>query len=199
MINLITPLYRYSNIPIVYSTIIHQLTDFKWHLIEGSNKIDNYDLSFLNDDKRVIRYKIDTYHVWGHEQRNYFIDNISANDNDWCYFLDDDNIVSNDLSEISQSNEYIDYDFILFSQKAGLTKRDRLFGKSSNNLSMGAVDIGSFLIKFSLIKKTRIPSVENRNSDGVYGEGMKQFLNTHKFKFIPDKFVTYNALSLIII
>jgi hypothetical protein len=35
MIHFITPLYRYNNIKIIYSTIKNQVDDFNWHLIEG--------------------------------------------------------------------------------------------------------------------------------------------------------------------
>ena len=48
MIHLITPLYRYNNIKIIYSTIINQISDFKWHLIEGDNHIGEESLDFLD-------------------------------------------------------------------------------------------------------------------------------------------------------
>ena len=97
MIHFITPLYRYNNIEIIYSTIKHQVDDFNWHLIEGKNTIGENNFDFLKDDERVKFYKIDTLHPWGHEQRNYFITDIKCNDTDWCYFLDDDNIITWDL------------------------------------------------------------------------------------------------------
>jgi len=68
MIHLITPLYRYNNIKIIYSTIINQISDFKWHLIEGDNHIGEESLDFLEHVDRVNRCKIKIYHQWGHEQ-----------------------------------------------------------------------------------------------------------------------------------
>ena len=192
MIHLITPLYRYNNIKIIYSTIIHQVSNFKWHLIEGDNHIGCESLDFLNDDNRVIRYKIPTYHIWGHEQRNYFITDIKCEDNDWCYFLDDDNIITNDL--IESINNESDYDVILFSQKKGLTEQTRLYGYEGH-LKLGMSDIGSFAIKYGTIKKTIIPSIDQRNSDGHYSEQIAS-LDGVKIKYLSDKFTRYNSLSL---
>lgn len=192
MIHFITPLYRYNNIKIIYSTIINQVSDFKWHLIEGDNHIGEESLDFLNQDSRVIRYKIKTYHIWGHEQRNYFITDIEGENNDWCYFLDDDNVVTNDLIEtINQENNS---DIILFSQKKGLTEQTRLLG-FEGHLKLGLSDIGSFAIKYETIKKTFIYSVEQRNSDGHYSEQIAGLHNI-KIKYRPDKFTRYNSLSL---
>ena len=66
MIHFVTPLYRYNNLKVIYSTIKHQVDDFNWHLIEGSNAIGEGDFSFLKEDDRVKFYKIDTSHIWGH-------------------------------------------------------------------------------------------------------------------------------------
>jgi hypothetical protein len=196
MIHFITPLYRYNNLKIIYSTIKHQLDDFNWHLIEGTNKIGDDDISFLKDDERVKFYKIDTSQIWGHEQRNYFITDIEANDNDWCYFLDDDNIITPDLvSEYNQEKISI-VDFILFSQKCGLTEKIRLYGDGEDRLNLALCDIASFMIRYRMIKKTYIHNISYRNADGHYALGLRQLKDEHIFKYCPEKFVRYNSLSL---
>jgi hypothetical protein len=192
MIHLITPLYRYNNIKIIYSTIINQISDFKWHLIEGDNHIGEESLDFLEHDDRVNRCKIKTYHQWGHEQRNYFITDIAGNDNDWCYFLDDDNVLTHDLVETIK--EFEEYDIILLSQKKGLTEQTRLYG-FEGHLKLGLSDIGSFVIKYGAIKNTLIPGIDQRNSDGHYAEQISQIDNI-KIKYCPDKYTRYNSLSL---
>jgi hypothetical protein len=199
MIHFITPLYRYNNLKIVYSTIKHQIDDFTWHLIEGSNSIGEDNISFLKEDHRVKFYKINTSYVWGHEQRNYFITNINVGDNDWCYFLDDDNVITWDL--ICTYNEEINsnVDLVLFSQKAGLTEKIRLYGDGDHRLDLGLFDIGSCMIRYCLIKKTYIHNINNRNGDGHYALDLRSFKKDHVFKYCPDKFVRYNSLSLEII
>jgi len=195
MIHFITPLYRYNNIKIIYSAIKNQVTDFNWHLIEGSNKIGEESLDFLKSDERVKFYKIDTFHLWGHEQRNYFISDIKCEDNDWCYFLDDDNVVTWDLIKTYNEEKETDVDLVLFSQKQGLTEKDRLWGYE-DRLRLGGCDIGSFIIRYRLIKKTLIPNIEWRNADGHYAEQINGFRNQHTFKFYSDRYVRYNSLSL---
>lgn len=199
MIHFITPLYRYNNIKIIYSTIKNQIDDFNWHLIEGSNKIGEESLDFIKSDKRVKFYKIETHHVWGHEQRNYFISNIKSEDNDWCYFLDDDNIITWDLIKTYNEEKNTDVDFVLFSQKAGLTEKIRLYGDGEHRLDLGLCDIASFMMRYRMLKKTYIHDVVNRNADGHYALDIKKLKNEHIFKYCPDKFVRYNSLSLEII
>jgi hypothetical protein len=194
MIHFITPLYRYNNIKITYSTIINQTSDFIWHLIEGSNKIGEDSLDFLKNDHRVSRYKIDTNYIYGHEQRNYFITNINGNNDDWCYFLDDDNVITQDLIDVANEFKDSNYDVILLSQKQGLTEKQRLYGYKGN-FKLGNCDIGSFLIRYSAIKKTLIPSVSERNSDGHYAEQIASLPNIN-ILYKPEKFTRYNSLSL---
>jgi hypothetical protein len=195
MIHFVTPLYRYNNIKIIYSTIINQLNDFTLHLIEGSNKIGEESLDFLKDDTRVKFYKIDTNYIWGHEQRNYFITNIKCDDNDWCYFLDDDNVITWDLVKTYNEEKDSDIDFILFSQKKGLTENIRLYS-SPQHLSLGNCDIGSFMIRYNFIKRTLLHYIHERNADGHYVEQLKTFQEEYKFKYYEDRFVRYNSLSL---
>jgi len=195
MIHFITPLYRYNNLRVIYSTIKHQVDDFNWHLIEGSNTIGEDDFSFLKEDKRVKFYKINTSHIWGHEQRNYFIQNIKCDDNDWCYFLDDDNVVTWDLVKTYNEEKETDTNLVLFTQKKGLTENIRLYS-SPQHLSLGNCDIGSFMIRYNLIKKTFIYPMNERNADGHYAEQLKTFQEEYKFKYYEDRFVRYNSLSL---
>ncbi len=192
-VHFITPLYRKNNIRIVYSNIFNLLNDFNWHLIEGSKTIGEESLDFLNSDKRVYQYKIDTNFEYGHEQRNYFIKNIKCNDRDWCYFLDDDNIVTQDLIDVLSSEKDGDIDVILFSQKKGLTEKIRLYGYEGH-LKLGSCDIGSFAIRYGSLKNTEIPYEDQRNSDGHYAEQIARIENL-KIKYESNKFTRYNSLS----
>ena len=65
MIHFITPLYRYNNIKIVYSTIKNQLDDFNWYLIEGSEKIGEESIdSVLKGYKKSKRLLIYFYQLF---------------------------------------------------------------------------------------------------------------------------------------
>lgn len=195
MIHFITPLYRLNNLKIIYSTIIHQTAKFNWHLIQGTNLVGCDDIQILKNDDRVKFYTLETNFKWGHEQRNFFIKNIEVNDEDWCYFLDDDNVVTSDLINECESIPNSEIDLILFSQKKGLTDQIRLYGLPGN-LKLGTCDIGSFVIKYKILKQTYTLQEPYRNSDGHYCEYLNKFNSGNNFKFISDKFVRYNALSL---
>lgn len=195
MIHFITPLYRYNNLKIIYSTIIHQTSNFNWHLIEGSSSIGCDDLDIIKTDKRVKFYSIQSNFNWGHEQRNFFIKNIVVDDNDWCYFLDDDNVVTFDLINECEKSYNSDIDLILFSQKKGLTEQIRLHGLP-NNLRLGSCDIGSFVLRYKILKNTYPLQEPHRNSDGHFCEYLNTFNKENNFKFCNNKFVRYNALSI---
>lgn len=194
MLNIVTAYSRSEYIPILYSSIVNQTDDFNWFIIEGSNtNLGEPNHEFIKNDKRVKYYKIQTQYIWGYEQRNFFMKNIPCNDDDWCYFLDDDNTITWDLIETTK-NEDIDTDVILFSQKAGLSEKIRLYGYE-DRMTLGNCDIGSFAIRYRLAKNTEICTYV-ANGDGHYCEYLKSLGNTHKIKFYPDKFVRYNTLNL---
>lgn len=194
MIHFITPLYRVNNLKIVYSTIINQVDDFNWHLIEGSKRVGEEMIDFILSDNRVKHYKIDTDYIYGHEQRNYFITDIKCDDGDWCYFLDDDNVLTQDLIDVVNDEDNNECDVVLLSQKKGLTEQTRLYGYEGH-LKLGMSDIGSFAIKYGTIKNTYIRHQDLRNADGHYAEQIAAIPNIN-IKYYPDKFTRYNSLSL---
>jgi hypothetical protein len=192
-INFITPLYRYDNIPTIYENINSITSNFNWYLIEGSNKIGDTDVSHILKDSRVVYHKINTQQIWGHEQRNFFIKNIECVSDDWCYFLDDDNLITQDIIDVINDKDNSNADIILMSQKMGNTDQTRLYGLLGH-LSLGNCDIGSFLIKYKIIKNTYIYNEDQRNADGHYCEQLNS-INNINIKYLLNKFTKYNALS----
>ena len=157
-----------------------------------------YNNTPILQDPKVYHYAIKTQYIYGHEQRNYFLNNIETSDRDWCYFLDDDNIVTGDLVEVAQ--QYLDsnVDVILLAQKAGLTEKTRLYGLEGR-LKLGLCDVGSVLLRCSLAKKCRFEYEFMRNADGHYAECIAQHSLPENQLYLNDKYVRYNSLSLEII
>jgi hypothetical protein len=124
---------------------------------------------------------------------------IPVDDNDWCYFLDDDNVVTWDLISTYNEEKNSKVDLVLFSQKSGLTEKIRLYGDGEHRFNLGLCDIASFMMRYRMIKKTYIHNISYRNADGHYALDIKQFKNEHVFKYCPDKFVRYNSLSMEIV
>ena len=197
LIHFITPLHKKNNLRILYPNILNLTQDFNWYLIEGKETIGCESIDSILEDNRIHYYKIKTEFIYGHEQRNYFIENIECGDNDWCFFLDDDTIVTQDLIEVAVNEKNSDFDVILLSQKQGLTERVRLHGLEGR-MTLGNVDIGSFLIRYSVLKNTKIGMEHVRNSDGHFAEHISNIPNI-KIKYCPEKYTRYNSLSLEII
>jgi hypothetical protein len=194
MLNIVTAYSRKEYITVIYSSIVNQTDNFNWYIIEGSNtSLGEPDYEFIKNDSRVKYYKIDTDYIWGYEQRNFFMKNIKCNDDDWCYFLDDDNTLTWDLIETT-NNEELETDVILFSQKAGLSEKIRLYGYE-DRMTLGNCDIGSFAIRYRVAKNSEI-SPYVANGDGHYCEYLNSLRGTIKIKCYPHKFVRYNTLNL---
>ena len=194
MLNIVTAYTRKENIPIIYSSIFNQTDNFNWYIIEGSNtNLGEPEYDFIKNDSRVKYYKIETKHTFGYDQRNFFMKNIKCEDDDWCYFLDDDNTITWDLIDVT-NNEELTTDVILFSQKAGLSEKIRLYGYE-DRLTLGNCDIGSFAIRYRVAKNTEINDYLP-NGDGHYCEYLNSLRGTYTFKFYDNKFVRYNTLSL---
>lgn len=194
MINFITAYTREENLLIIYSSISNQTEDFNWYIIEGSNtNLGEPKNEILKNDDRVKYYKINTNFFWGYEQRNYFIKEIGCDEDDWCYFLDDDNVVTWDLIDTLE-NEDSSTDLVLFSQKAGLTEKIRLYG-TEDRLSLGNCDTGSFAARYRLIKDSEIIA-HLRNGDGHYCNFLRSLKEKNTFKYYENKYVRYNALSI---
>jgi len=87
MLHIITPLYRYENLPKVYSSISKN-DDITWHISKTSRNPDpDYDLVKL--DKRIKLYNVDCDDRDTTSKRNAALATI--NDGYFC-FLDDDTV-----------------------------------------------------------------------------------------------------------
>jgi hypothetical protein len=87
MLHIITPLYRYENLPKVYSSIA-RYNNITWHISKTSRKPDlNYD--FVKSDKRIKLYNVDCDDTDTTSKRNAALEIIS--DGYFC-FLDDDTV-----------------------------------------------------------------------------------------------------------
>lgn len=87
MLHIITPLYRYENLPKIYSSIL--ISDkITWHISKISSKPDpEYD--FIKKDKMIKLYNVDCDDTDTTSKRNAVLKNIK---NGYFCFLDDDTI-----------------------------------------------------------------------------------------------------------
>jgi hypothetical protein len=92
MLHIITPLYRYENLPRAYSSIVRN-ADITWHISKTSRNPDpSYD--FIKSDKRIKLYNVDCDDTDTTLKRNAVLETI--NDGYFC-FLDDDTVLHRNM------------------------------------------------------------------------------------------------------
>ena len=196
MIHFITPFLRSENFSTIYNILTENFhNSFMWYLVYKPELRINEFIKIHSNYSQVVFCPLDYTTKWGHEQRNYYIDHYAKENNYWCYFLDDDNIPSPDLIDVyhKYQNDQT-YDLIVLSQKKGSTNMDRLFAEPGC-LSLGRCDIGSFLIRGTLLGMTRLHFIDQRNCDGHLAEDLARRIPENKILYIPNQFTYYNALS----
>jgi hypothetical protein len=120
----------------------------KWIIVYDGNKIkDNYKL-FADDVEKdkISEYTFKGQGISGNPQRNFALEQIK-DENTYLYFLDDDNIVHQDLYKLL--NIIGDSKFCTFNQKRG---NSILTG---DKIQHGYIDTAMFIINFRLCKSLR--------------------------------------------
>lgn len=172
--------------------------DFIWHIIMDDKieiNLESYEFYDILKTK-INLHKIKVNYTFGYEQRTYFTEHLSQNynDNDWLYFLDDDNLPSPDVFECYK--KYLnnnDIDFVIMSQIRFFNPAKRLYGKPEW-AKLGAVDIGSFICKLKNIKGFRM-EILLYNYDGHFIETFKGKL-ANKFAYEESFSTLYNVLHV---
>jgi predicted O-methyltransferase YrrM len=155
-ITIITPSSRPDNLIEVQKSLnfnfIHE-----WIIVYDGSKITENPYLFtnhLNNDK-ISEYLYKGNGISGNSQRNFALENIKNKDT-YLYYLDDDNIIHEDLYKIL--NIIGDQKFCTFDQK------NRIKG---DNIQVDKIDTAMFLIDFNLCKSIRW--IEDKyNADGYY-------------------------------
>jgi hypothetical protein len=168
MLHIITPLWRFENLENLYNSILMD-EDITWH-ISKSNKREDLNYSFINDDKRIKIYNVECEDSQAYLKRIEVLNNI--NDGYFC-FLDDDTIF--------HENMYIKYKECEENKFIGMLVGEQL--NPINELRLIAsppkymfIDAGNVLSHTSCLKEcrwpeTHIPKVNQKDFlfwDSVY-------------------------------
>ena len=84
-----------------------------------------------------------------------------------------------DLISTYNQEKNSEVDLVLFSQKAGLTEKIRLYGDGEHRFDLGLFDIGSCIMRYRMLKKTYIHNISHRNADGHYALDIRQLKNEY--------------------
>jgi hypothetical protein len=171
MIYIITPCSRPENLAAISKTIP---SECKWIVVHDNKKTAgktkmNEDFIFLNQDISTIYNAIflvceDTGPV-GTKARNYALDTLSLQDDDFILFHDDDNIIHPKWYEtISQ---YLENDFSIMTW-GQINKHRRVRLSPTKYPRVGQIDTACFLVRWKYNKRVRHGFFYEH--DGVYAE-----------------------------
>ena len=92
MLHIITPLYRFDNLELIYNSILMN-DDITWH-ISKSNRREDLNNDFINDDKRIKIYNVDCEDTEAYKKRREVLSEIKSG---YFCFLDDDTILHENM------------------------------------------------------------------------------------------------------
>lgn len=152
MLHIVTPCSRPENLDIISQSIP---AECNWIIVhENDIKLPERDNTFL--------LKCDRTGPWGHAGRNFFLDNFNLYDDDWVYFLDDDNIIHPAFYSTVQQFLSTDYAIIHWGQ---LNKNNEI--RLIPDIAIDKIDTACYMIQWKQNKHTRYND-EKYNADGFY-------------------------------
>jgi hypothetical protein len=209
ILNIITPVSRIYNLPIIYHSIFDNITDkisIKWYIIVDSSVVNEkdiliYESYFKNNIHNNISIEYTTLNDsssrYGNSQRNYALSKINS---DWVYFLDDDTTIhKNFFNTISESMDSSLYDIVLFSQKRNASEFpfvDILTPNLSNIIQygIGTVDTGQIVYNYSVLKGDGYYPTDLYQADGALIQRICSKVNPNRVAILTDVLCMYNSL-----
>jgi hypothetical protein len=208
LINLITPVSRIDNLPIIYHSILRsKINDIniKWCIVIDervvpNNKINEYKDYFkkLNNNDIQIEYYslLDINSRYGNSQRNFAFSKITDG---WIYFLDDDTTLHPNLFKQIDSFLNEANDIIMFRQRRDKSEFpfvDVLIPDLDNiiNNGIGTVDTGQIIYNYQILKGDGYYPIDFYQADGALIQRICNKVERHKVVIIPDVLCLYNSL-----
>jgi hypothetical protein len=152
MLHIVTPCSRPENLDIISQSIP---AECKWIIIHEN------DIK-LPERNNTLLLKCDRTGPWGHAGRNFFLDNYNLNDEDWIYFLDDDNIIHPHFANAFQQLLTTDYSIIHWGQ---LNQNNEI--RLIPDIGIDKIDTACYMVKWKHNKHIRYND-EKYNADGFY-------------------------------
>ena len=181
-ITIITPSIRPNNLLEIKKTLNFNFIN-EWIIVYDESKISKNPNLFINDldNNKISEYLFKGNGISGNSQRNFALDKIKNKDT-YLYYLDDDNIIHEDLYKLL--NIIGDKKICTFNQK------NRING---NNIEIGCIDTAMFLIDFNLCKSIRW--IEDKyDADGYYIKNC-YLNNKYNWIYVNNELSYYNYLD----
>jgi len=160
MLYIVTPCSRPENLAQIRKSIPSALT---WVVMMDAST-DHKSPSGAN----VTHYSTQTG-SWGHSLRNEFLDLYADQftDNDWVYFLDDDNILHPKFIQQLESLLHLDAGIVTWGQEGRLRPTDQP--------RIGNIDTASFMFRPTKTNKLRFENIYE--ADGMFAQAATRLTN----------------------
>lgn len=188
MLHIITPLFRYENLPKIYSSLPSS-NDIIWHIAKISTREPlNYD--FVKTDPRIKIYEIDCKDRDLITKRNTIFSNIKEGQ---FHLLDDDTIFYQPM--YSTYLKHKDYVGMIIGKQISKDMNERL---KEGYPHQGSIDAGNVLCHSSILDKVKW---EERSGlkhmkcrDFIFWDNCFKIFGPDQTILIPEGISIYNAL-----
>jgi len=173
MIHIITPCSRPDNLEIIKKSIPE--TCLWWVGLDA--KVEK---EVIVEKAKIVKSPYSGN--FGNMTRNYVMENLQADDSDWVYFLDDDNVVHPEWLE-GVSDHLKNNNFIVWGQ---LHKNGQIRLKPVTEPRVNRIDTACFMIRWEILKNFRFHESAYA-ADGILAEKIYDKVGCTKL----DKYLCY--------
>jgi hypothetical protein len=186
-LTIITPCIRPENLLKIKESINFDYVD-NWYIIYDGTKIKELP-NCIEKHEKIKEYIYIGEGISGNPQRNYALDLIEHTDT-YLYFLDDDNIIHQELYSLLDTIEPGKmYTFDQSRPRNVYPYKELLPG---NKIEIYNIDTAMFLIDFNLCKDIKW-HIEKYNADGYYIKDCYD-RNRKRWKYVDKTMAYYNKL-----
>jgi hypothetical protein len=166
MLHIITPLYRFENLELIYNSILMN-DDITWH-ISKSNEREDISLDFINKDKRIKIYNTNYKDIQVGKKRDFALKNIK---NGYFCFLDDDTLF--------HENMYLKYIECKEENFIGMLVGEQIENDKIRIIAskpiINYIDVGNVISHSSCLSRCKWPEIPHVANDYVFWNSVYEF------------------------
>jgi hypothetical protein len=192
ILNIITPISRIENLPILYNNVSYYAKNVRiiwWVILDNSCRKYYKNISLNENADLKIKLLVSHYAnaLAGHAHRNVILDLLEEDTEEWVYNLDDDNVLHPDfINFFINDGNLDDFDVALVSQIL-FDGRIRLQA-DVNSVKVNHVDTAMCLFKVKALNG-HLRYTEDYCADGLFIEAL--YNNTNNKFYIKDSPLCY--------
>jgi hypothetical protein len=185
MLHIITPLYRYENLPKIYSSI-PKYDDIVWHISKTSRR-EKLTYDFIKSDHRIKVYETDCEDNDLFVKRNIVFDSIKEGH---FHLLDDDTVFYKPMYSVYK--KYNNFIGMIIGKQLLKNMTIRL---DENYPKYCYIDTGNVLCHSSVLSKVRWEYREGYGNDFVFWDNCFKIFGKKKTILMPKSISIYNKLN----